>query len=217
MSILMIACSSKDNPYAIRDKEIEEKLGGMDDKTADILGKILQANNKDALYYETYDSTGELLSKDLQKEWEDRKISYRKNFYDREITIEEVILFDKDKCTYINIQKEKFCNRDGLKTEDAKAYQACKYKDPSLLYEALANKGLDGIDYEGEDIRVKFSDGTYAIYDKNYDLIEKTDKSEACDILIKLVERKADPDALFDEYKDMTKKMNQVDSLDQLK
>lgn len=213
ISAFLVACRASVEDYGETDKGIEKQLEGLNDNYKDTISEIYKADTKNLLYYETYLEDGSILSINMNKVWGNREISYRKNLYDIENPVETVDLFDKNEGVYIDISKNTFARKDGIRNERINFYNKAKYKDLSNLHEMLLYREIKEVITEGDNTKISFDDGTYRIYNKDYILIEETTYSEGIEQKVVLADIKSDADELFDQYMSMTKNMVEVDDL----
>lgn len=213
ISAFLVACRASVEDYGETDKVIEEQLESLNDSYKDTISEIYKADTKNLLYYETYLEDGSILAIGMNKVRDDREISYRKNLYDIENPVETVSLFDKNKGVYIDISKNTFARKDGIRNERIDFYNKAKYKDLSNLHDILQSREIIEVIKEGDNTKITFDDGTYRIYNKDYILIEKTTYSEGIEQKVVLADIKSDADELFDQYMSMTESMIEVDDI----
>lgn len=213
ISAFLVACRASVEDYGETDKVIEKQLESLNDSYKDTISEIYKADTKNLLYYETYLEDGSILGIGMNKVRDDREISYRKNLYDIENPVETVSLFDKNKGVYIDISKNTFARKDGIRNERIDFYNKAKYKDLSNLHDILQSREIIEVIKEGDNTKITFDDGTYRIYNKDYILIEKTTYSEGIEQKVVLADIKSDADELFDQYMSMTKNMVEVDDI----
>lgn len=213
ISAFLVACRASVEDYGETDKVIEKQLEGLNDSYKDTISEIYKADTKNLLYYETYLEDGSILGIGMNKVRDDREISYRKNLYDIENPVETVSLFDKNKGVYIDISKNTFARKDGIRNERIELYNKSKYKDLSNLHDILQSREIIEVITEGDNTKISFDDGTYRIYNKDYILIEETTYSEGIEQKVVLTDIKSNADELFDQYMSMTKNMVEVDDI----
>ena len=213
ISVFLVACRASVEDYGETDKVIENQLEGLNDNYKDTISEIYKADTKNLLYYETYLEDGSILSINMNKVWGNREISYRKNLYDGENPVETVDLFDKNEGVYIDISKNTFARKDGIRNERIDLYNKAKYKDLSNFHEMLLYREIKEVITEGDNTKISFDDGTYRIYNKDYILIEETTYSEGIEQKVVLADIKSDADELFDQYMSMTESMVEVDDI----
>lgn len=213
ISVFLVACRASVEDYGETDKVIEKQLESLNGNYKDTISEIYKADTKNLLYYETYLEDGSILSINMNKVRDDREISYRKNLYDIENPVETVYLFDKNEGVYIDISKNTFARKDGIRNERIDLYNKAKYKDLSNLHEMLQSKGIEEVIKENDNTKISFDDGTYRIYNKDYILIEETTYSEGIEQKVVLADIKSGADELFDQYMSMTKNMVEVDDI----
>lgn len=213
ISVFLVACRASVEDYGETDKVIEKQLESLNGNYKDTISEIYKADTKNLLYYETYLEDGSILAIGMNKVRDDREISYRKNLYDIENPVETVYLFDKNEGIYIDISKNTFARKDGIRNERIDLYNKAKYKDLSNLHEILQSKGIEEVIKENDNTKISFDDGTYRIYNKDYILIEETTYSEGIEQKVVLADIKSGADELFDQYMSMTKNMVEVDDI----
>lgn len=213
ISVFLVACRASVEDYGETDKVIEKQLESLNGNYKDTISEIYKADTKNLLYYETYLEDGSILAIGMNKVRDDREISYRKNLYDIENPVETVYLFDKNEGIYIDISKNTFARKDGIRNERIDLYNKAKYKDLSNLHEILQSKGIEEVIKENDNTKISFNDGTYRIYNKDYILIEETTYSEGIEQKVVLADIKSGADELFDQYMSMTKNMVEVDDI----
>lgn len=213
ISVFLVACRASVEDYGETDKVIEKQLESLNGNYKDTISEIYKADTKNLLYYETYLEDGSILAIGMNKVRDDREISYRKNLYDIENPVETVYLFDKNEGIYIDISKNTFARKDGIRNERIDLYNKAKYKDLSNLHEMLQSKGIEEVIKENDNTKISFDDGTYRIYNKDYILIEETTYSEGIEQKVVLADIKSGADELFDQYMSMTKNMVEVDDI----
>lgn len=213
ISVFLVACRASVEDYGETDKVIEKQLESLNGNYKDTISEIYKADTKNLLYYETYLEDGSILAIGMNKVRDDREISYRKNLYDIENPVETVYLFDKNEGVYIDISKNTFARKDGIRNERIDLYNKAKYKDLSNLHEMLQSKGIEEVIKENDNTKISFDDGTYRIYNKDYILIEETTYSEGIEQKVVLADIKSGADELFDQYMSMTKNMVEVDDI----
>lgn len=213
ISVFLVACRASVEDYGETDKVIEKQLESLNGNYKDTISEIYKADTKNLLYYETYLEDGSILAIGMNKVRDDREISYRKNLYDIENPVETVYLFDKNEGVYIDISKNTFARKDGIRNERIDLYNKAKYKDLSNLHEMLQSKGIEEVIKENDNTKISFDDGTYRIYNKDYILIEETTYSEGIEQKVVLADIKSGSDELFDQYMSMTKNMVEVDDI----
>ena len=213
ISVFLVACRASVEDYGETDKVIEKQLESLNGNYKDTISEIYKADTKNLLYYETYLEDGSILAIGMNKVRDDREISYRKNLYDIENPVETVYLFDKNEGIYIDISKNTFARKDGIRNERIDLYNKAKYKDLSNLHEMLQSKGIEEVIKENDNTKISFDDGTYRIYNKDYILIEETTYSEGIEQKVVLADIKSGADELFDQYMSMTKNMVEFDDI----
>ena len=213
ISVFLVACRASVEDYGETDKVIEKQLESLNDSYKDTISEIYKADTKNLLYYETYLEDGSILAIYMNKVWNNREISYRKNLYDEENPVETVSLFDKNEGVYIDISKNTFARKDGIRNERIDFYNKAKYKDLSNLHDILQSREIIEVIKENDNTKITFDDGTYRIYNKDYILIEETILSEGIKKKVVLSDIKSNADELFDQCMSMTKNMVEVDDI----
>lgn len=87
----------------------------------------------------------------------------------------------------------------------------------SLLEERISYSDGYKIEKDGQNIVFAFSDDTYMIYDRDYDLIEEKSISEGKEIKIILVSKSTDVNKKLEELEDELNRMTKVDNLEEVK
>ncbi|MDY3005635.1 hypothetical protein [Anaerococcus porci] len=215
--VIIFSSCSNDDYQNEKNQNIEKSLSNMDKEDAELLENIYKANPKQALYYKTYYEDGSLLSENMNVNWDDKNISYMKNYYNPNKPIEIVYLFKGNKALYINIIENKFYRGKISDDSDFVKGLSRKYPDISNLYDNLMDNNISSIKKEDDGIRIDLSDGTYRIYNSDFIMTKASTISEGAQNTIILDRKDSNLDKLYEDYENMISSMQEVESLEDIK
>ncbi|WP_243344317.1 hypothetical protein [Anaerococcus sp. AGMB09787] len=215
MSLLILSsCHSTSNE---EDKRIEENINKLSKEYRDVVDDICSLKVEEALYYDTYDSEGNLITTNMGAQWDDKSMTYSKNTYNLNSPVERVDLFEGKEVYYIDLVNNKFYKRTLEKVPEIISVSKKKYPDPFLLNEKIEYFNISDISEKKGETLIEFDNNTSMKFDKENILLEESNMSAGQKINTKLSHKESDLDKIFNSYKDLTKDMEEVTSMEGIK
>lgn len=215
MSLLILSsCHDTSNE---EDKRIEENINKLSKEYRDVVDDICSLKVEEALYYDTYDSEDNLITTNMKAQWDDKSMTYSKNTYNPNDPVERVDLFEGKEVYYIDLVNNKFYKRTLENLPEIISESKMKYPDPFLLNEEIEYSNISDISEKKGETLIEFDNSTSMKFDKENILLEKSNMSAGQKINTKLSHKEIDLDKVFNSYKDMTKDMEEVTSMEGIK
>ena len=200
----LTSCSNSTNDGANSDTDnniiVDEKIS---DRDAEILKKIGNHEMNGVYHYTTYEEdSGNILQTYVRGTNDKKEFSVTNDI--------DYYFNDGSTITYANSEKNIYYQEsvDGF------------YKDSNDIdsfFEEIKGRGLESIEDDDKNIKLKFDNNSYSIYDSNtLDLVEDKFMGNGTSVIQKLESKEEDVDSLYDKYFNVIQNMNKVETLEEV-